>query len=231
MIGLTNLKLLFFAREYTDSQKVDLIFSLLDGQAKEEIKYRPDIRQEPHAILDCLQSAFCNPESVTSLQQKFFERNQKRSEAIRQYSYALLNLYQIVIRKYHKAFPSKNLTLCKNIATGLNDSFLRKEAKRLLRNKPADFHKFRDDFIIFSEDKETLGKRPASPSHTNTINDELNLNTQPADSPTTEHLLKIIEAQQKQIDSLNGLIRDLGTNNRTSETRIVLQMCVTNAEK
>ena len=191
----------------------------MDGQAKEEIKYRPDIRQDPHAILDCLQLVFGYPESVTSLQQKFIERNHKESETIRQYSYALLNLYQIVIRKDPKAFPSKHLTLCEKFANGLSDSFLRKEAKRLLRNKHADVHKFRDEIIIFSEEGETLGKRSASPSHTNTINDELNLNTQPADSPTTEHLLKIIEAQQKQIDSLNGLIKDRGTNNRTSETQ------------
>ena len=52
---IDELEIAFFAREYTDSQKEDLIYSHLDGQAKEEIKYRPDIRQEPHAILDCLQ--------------------------------------------------------------------------------------------------------------------------------------------------------------------------------
>lgn len=153
---IDELEIAFSAREYTDSQKVDLIYSHLDGQAKEEIKYRSDIRQDPHAILDCLESAIRNPESVTSLQYNFFERTQKESETIWQYSYALLNLYQIVIRKDHKAFPSKHLTLCEIFANGLSDSFLRKEVKRLLRNKPADFHKFRDEIIIFSDEEETL---------------------------------------------------------------------------
>lgn len=116
---------------------------------------------------------------------------------------SLLNLYQILIRKRPQSL-SVQIPLCGKFANGFSDSFLRKEAKRLLCNKPADFHKFRDGIIIFSEEEETLGKRPVSPSHTNAINDEL---------------LKIIEAQQKQIDSLTGLIRYRGINNGTSETR------------
>lgn len=56
-------------------------------------------------------------------------------------------------------------------------------------------------------------------THLNTISDQQNLNTQPTDSPTTEQLMKIIEAQQKQIVTLTGLIRDRGTNQHTRENR------------
>ena len=116
---IDDLEIAFSAREYINSQNVDLIYSHLDGQAKEEIKYRSDIRQDPQAILHRLRSAFGNPESVTSLQQKCFEQNQKELETIRQYSYALLDLNQIVLRKDHKAFLSKHLSLCENFANGL----------------------------------------------------------------------------------------------------------------
>jgi hypothetical protein len=83
---IDDLELAFAARERTDAQKVDLIFTHLTGQAKDEVKYRDDIRHDPEAILDCLRAAFGNPESVVTLQQRFFERHQMESESIRCYS-------------------------------------------------------------------------------------------------------------------------------------------------
>lgn len=50
---IDDIEIAFSARKYSDTQKVDLIYSHLEGQAKEEVKFRPDIRQDPHAILDC----------------------------------------------------------------------------------------------------------------------------------------------------------------------------------
>ena len=216
---IDEIEIVFSARKYTDLQKVDLIYSHLEGQAKEEVKFRPDIRQDPYAILDCLRSAFGNPESVTSLQQKFFERNQQDSETIRHYSYALLELYQNVVRKDSSVFPNKHLTLCEKFDNGLRDSSLRKEAKKLLRIKPTEFHTFRDEIIVFSEEEETADNTIATSTKPNTTNDQHNLNTQTTDSPTTDQLLKIIEAQQKQVDSLTGLIRDCGTSQQTRENR------------
>ena len=58
----------------------------------DEVKFRADIRYNPSAILDCLRTAFGDQESVTILQQKFFECHQKEGETIRQFSYALLEL-------------------------------------------------------------------------------------------------------------------------------------------
>ena len=130
-----DIDLIFSARKYTDSEKVDFIYSHLEGQAKEEIKYRSDIRHDPDAILHCLRTAFGSPESLTTLQQKFFERQQENSESLRQYSYVLLELFQSVIRKDSGVFPNKELTLCEKFANGLQDQYIRREAnpyKKLL---------------------------------------------------------------------------------------------------
>ncbi|XP_061187965.1 uncharacterized protein LOC133196030 [Saccostrea echinata] len=204
----------------TERFHIDLIYSHLEGQAKEEIKFRPEIRQDPYATLDCLRSAFGNPESVTLLQQNFFERNQQDSETIRHFSYALLDLYQIVLRKDSSVFPKKQLTLCEKFANGLRDSFLRKEAKRLLRNNPTEFHTFRDEIILFSEEEEmTVNRTTTQENKPNTIEDQQNVNTHTPDSPNMEQLYKIIEAQQKQIDSLTTMIRDRGAGQQTKESR------------
>ena len=216
---IDGLEIAFSARQYTDEQKVDLIYSHLEEQAKEEVKFYPGARHSPYAILDCLRSAFGNPESVTTLQQKFFARNQEDSETIRHYSYALLELYQIVIRKDASVFPNKYIALSEKFANGLRDPFLRKEAKRLLRNNPTEFHRFRDEIILFSEEEETTDKRTVIPpvNKPNTINDQPSLSSQTSDTSSADKLLKIIEAQQKQIDSLTTMVKDCRTVQQTKE--------------
>lgn len=44
---IDDLEIALTARARTDAQKVDLIYTHLKGQAKEEIKFRADIRQDP----------------------------------------------------------------------------------------------------------------------------------------------------------------------------------------
>ena len=74
---IDELEITFSARKYTDEQKVDLIYSHLEGRDKEEVKFYPGARHSPYAILDCLRSAFGNPESVTTLQQRFLHEIRK----------------------------------------------------------------------------------------------------------------------------------------------------------
>jgi hypothetical protein len=154
---IDDIEMTFPARKYTNSQKVGLIYSNLEGQAKDEIKLRMDIHQDLEAMLEYLRSAFGNSETVTKLQQNFFERHQKNSESIRQYSYALQELFQNIIRKDRYVFPNKDHTLCEG--NGLCDSFLWKEAKRLLRKNPTGFYTFRDEIITVSEEEEFEKKR------------------------------------------------------------------------
>ena len=74
--------------------------------------------------------------------------------------------------------------------------------------------------ILFSEEEETTENRAATQVHKpNTIEDQQNLNSNSSDSPNTEQLYKIIEAQQKQIDSLTSMIRDREAGQQTKESR------------
>ncbi|XP_062589604.1 uncharacterized protein LOC134251234 [Saccostrea cucullata] len=223
---IDDLEVAFAARERTDAQKVDLIFTHLEGQAKDEVKYREDIRHDPYALLDCLRAAFGNPESVITLQQRFFERHQRESEKIREYSYVLLDLFQKVIKKDSSVFPEKERTLCERFANGLCDPFIRKEAKRLVRSKygPVDFYTLRDEIILFSEEEttqhhsNTQSKLPDS-KPAEKISDQPNLNVPTPESSTADQLLKIIQAQQKQIDSLTSLMKDREGSEHSTERR------------
>ena len=214
---IDDLELAFAARQS---------FYALNGQAKDEVKYRDDIRHDPEAILDCLRAAFGNPESVVTLQQRFFERHQRESESIRCYSYALLDLFQKVIKKDHSVFPDKQRTLCERFANGLCDPFMRKEAKRQLRSHHGhmDFYTLRDEIILFSEEETTQNNSNTPPrlpdnKPPQTISDQPTSNIQKQDSSTADELLKVIHAQQRQIDSLTNLMRDGGIGQHSTERR------------
>lgn len=90
---IDDVESIFATRKRSIGEQVDLIYSHLEGEAKDEIKYRLDIRNNPDAILECLRRVFGHRESVTVLQKDFFDRIQRESETIRQYSYALLQLF------------------------------------------------------------------------------------------------------------------------------------------
>ena len=123
------------------------------------MKYRPEIRYDPGAILECLRKAFGNKESVTLLQQRFFERQQKDKESIRDYSYALLQLFDDVEKRDSNVFPDKQRTLCDQFANNLLDPLIRKKMKQLVRRNPTmEFFTLRDEAIEFSEEEEHIAR-------------------------------------------------------------------------
>ena len=118
-----------------------------------------------------------------------------------------------MIRKDSGVFPNKELTLCEKFANGLQDQYIRREAKRLLKFKPSDFYEFRDEIIQYSEE-ETADRNTISNSETVTRDHE-----QPTATPSTDfsELKRVIEAQQKQIDSLTSLFKNTTMEHRSSQ--------------
>ena len=227
---IDDIRSVFSARKPTTAEKVDLIYSHLEGQAKDEIKFRADIRRDPDLMLECLQAAFGDHDSVTILQQQFFERRQKENESIREYSYALLELFQKVIKKDSSVFPNKERTMCEQFANSMFDPYIRKEMKRLVRtDSTVEFFTLRDEAILLSEEEERsvhtqksdiTSKFDETPS---VVPEQPTVKLPPSDkspaSTNVDELLKVVQAQQKQIDSLTCLVKDQATRPKQDQGR------------
>ena len=181
-------------------------------------------------MLECLRTAFGDHDSVTILQQQFFERRQKENESIREYSYALLELFQKVIKKDSSVFPNKERTMCEQFANSMIDPYIRKEIKRLVRTDSAvEFFTLRDEAILLSEEEERsvrnqksdiVSKRDETPSVvTEKPNVKLSTSDQSPASTNVDELLKVVQAQQKQIDSLTCLVKDQATRPKQDQGR------------
>ncbi|XP_041918425.1 uncharacterized protein LOC121682373 isoform X3 [Alosa sapidissima] len=81
------------ARHLSTVDQAFFIFDHLEGDAREEIKYRPAIeREDPVKVLSILHELYGCSQSHVSLQEAFFSRKQQDGEGLLEFSLALMNL-------------------------------------------------------------------------------------------------------------------------------------------
>ena len=140
------------------------------GIAKDEIKLCPlSERNTAEEIIKILESVFGNTLSMPERQRLFFERKQAHFESLREYSHALLKLYENVQQLETGAFTSKDKALSMQFSESVRDPILRRELKQIVRTKPdITFIALRDEAIKWSEEQGTssLGHRMATSSET-----------------------------------------------------------------
>ena len=81
------------ARHLGPLDQAYLMLDHLEGEAKDEIKYRSRVeREDPHKILSILRELYGCSKSYVALQESFFSRKQLEGESLQEYSHALLAL-------------------------------------------------------------------------------------------------------------------------------------------
>ena len=195
-------------REHIRSSKskdnhTDFVMDHLIGSAKSEVRLRSiKERETGEQILDILEKVFVTKDTVTQLQQKFYQRDQRENETLEGYSLALMQLSERVNRKAGKEMPVKDHTLIERFIDGLRDQHLRQELRMSALDKAKiPFLEFRFQMLRWIEDNPTVQKSVHKTSASSENSELLALiKTQ------QEMLLK----QQEQIDSLTSMASGRG---------------------
>lgn len=117
--------------------KAYFMFDHLDGEAKDEILYRPRAdREDPERIVNILKELYGCSQSYVALQESFFSRKQLEGESLQEYSHALFSLMDKVKQVSPDSVPQANMLLRDQFAEHVIDSDLRRELKRLVRQTP-----------------------------------------------------------------------------------------------
>ncbi|KAG1953659.1 hypothetical protein F2P79_009198 [Pimephales promelas] len=117
--------------------KAYFMFDHLDGEAKDEIRYRPKAdRENPERIADILKELYGCSQSYVALQESFFSRKQLDGESLQEYSHALFSLMEKVKQVSLDSVPQFDMLLRDQFAEHVIDSDLRRELKRLVRQTP-----------------------------------------------------------------------------------------------
>ncbi|KAL4004410.1 P2Y purinoceptor 4 [Sarotherodon galilaeus] len=83
------------ARHLSVADQAFFIFDHLEGEAREEIKFRPNSeRGDPARVLTILKELYGNAQSYVTLQQAFFSRRQREGETLQEFSLAIMALME-----------------------------------------------------------------------------------------------------------------------------------------
>ena len=195
------------ARGLRSQDQADFVLSMLRGPALEEVKLcmRGQV-WGPNDLFTCLRDAFREKRSTPQLLHGFYARRQLEGENLRDYSHALSRLLNSALQQSPDAVPDAQLALRDQFIEGVRDSALRRELRRLIREKPqASLFDIREEAIMWA-----LEDRPRTSSVARSRN---LVGASPSD--VTE-VVKIIAQQGKAIGELTNAVRELTTQNLSS---------------
>ena len=200
------------ARKLPDAERSAYVISLLEGQAKEEIKLQPSSERDTATkVFTLLRTAFGEKRSLPQLLRCFYERRQKDGESLRSYSHALSTLLDKITSKDSTSIPNRDPTLRDQFADNVRDSHLRKELKRMVRTDPGcTFLQVREEAIRWSEEDEKPEKQHRMAS-TSTQEALVQPTTQEAQacaishSPQPDQMAAVVKALEDQKKTLDGL--------------------------
>ncbi len=125
------------ARHLSAFDQAFFLFDHLEGEARDEIKYRPAAdRSDPEKVLAVLRELYGPSDSYFALQEAFFSRRQQDGETLQEFSLALMSLMSAVKQNAPNGMPNADVLLRDQFIENVVDGSLRRELKQLVRRQP-----------------------------------------------------------------------------------------------
>ena len=197
-------------------EQVDFILSLLKGPALEEVKLRMGGQaKQPSDLFSYLRGAFREKRTTPQLLHAFYARRQIDGEDFRDYSHALSQLLNSALQQSPNAVADAQIALRDQFIEGVRDSTLRRDLRRLIREKPgSNLFDVREEAMMWAlEDcPRTSVARNRNLVGTGGATDGV---SEKADSTTNtqavtlQEVVKLVAQQGKAIGELTNAVREL----------------------
>lgn len=182
--------------------------------------------KQPSDLFSYLREAFREKRTTPQLLHALYARRQLDGEDLRDFSHALSQLLNSALQQSPRAVADPPLALRDQFIEGVRDSTLRRELRRLIREKPeSSLFDVRDEALMW-----TLEDRPRSTNVVRNRNlvcggpDECSEKATPYSSAQTDlattlqEVVKIITQQGKAIGELTNAVRELAGQTAGSES-------------
>lgn len=199
------------ARHLSTTDQAFFLLDHLEGEAREEIKYRSGTeRGDPKIIIAILQDLYGCSQSYVALQEAFFCRKQQEGETLQEFSLALMSLMEKVKRHAPAGLLNADVLLRDQFTEHVLDSALRRELKQLVRRQPTiTLLEVRGEAIRWEREGMPGGARGRSQSVSSVYGNQYGVyggsrpasHNLPQPSEFTE-LKEILKRQQDQINQL-----------------------------
>lgn len=206
------------ARHLSVADQALYIFDHLEGEAREEIRFRSSAeRGDPARVLAILQELYGCAQSYVTLQQAFFSRHQLEGETLHEFSLALMALMAQVKQRAPDGMPNADVLLRDQFIEHVLDSSLRRELKQLVRRRPtATLLELRSEAIRWEREGLPGGARGRSSSLPSAygllygvqgqIQPAANVSSQ---GPGFSELMDLLKRQQDQLNQLTQTVASL----------------------
>lgn len=209
------------SRHLSSAEKALFIYDHLEGEAREEIKYRSqEEREDPQRILGILQELYGCTRSYVSLQEDFYSRKQHEGETLQEFSHALMCLMEKVVKKAPNGLLNKDVLLRDQFVEHVSDCSLRRELKQFVRAHPtATLIDVRSEAIRWEQEGMPGGGRGRSHSvpsvfgFQHTAQGSHHSHSRAGSSPFSSELGELKEILRNQQEQLNQLSRSLAALN------------------
>lgn len=203
-------------RGLNTEDQVDFILSHLRGSALDEVRLCMGGEDKlPQDMFSYLRAAFREKRSTPQLLHAFYARKQLDGEDFRDYSHALSLLLNAALQQSPHIVPNMQLALRDQFIEGVRDSILRRELRKVVRERPhATLFEVREEALMWC-----LEERPRAANlarNRNLVGVGENVEharmsaTVPSDlSVALQEVIKVITQQGKAIGELTNAVRDL----------------------
>lgn len=204
------------ARHLSVADQAFFIFDHLEGEAREEIKYRTNTeKRDPAKILAILTELFGCARSYVTLQQAFFSRKQREGETLLEFSLALMSLMEQVKQCAPEGSFNVEVLLRDQFVEHVLDSALRRELKQFVRGKPtATLLEVRGEGIRWEREGFPGGARERSHSLPSMYGLQYGVQGGPrpaSPGPSLElgELKELLKRQQEQLNQLTQTVASM----------------------
>ncbi|KAG1952466.1 hypothetical protein F2P79_010360 [Pimephales promelas] len=210
------------ARHLSTSDQAFFLFDHLEGEAREEVKFRPTAeRESPDKIIAILQELYGCCESYVSLQEAFFSRRQREGETLQEFSLALMSLMTSVKQRAPGDIPNADVLLRDQFIEHVLDGALRRELKQYARRQPAaTLLEVRAEAIRWEREGLPGGARGRSHSVPSALGFQFGVQSDPRSVSNSLHQSELSEMREMlrlQQDQLNQLTQSIGRLQSSSQ--------------
>lgn len=201
----------------TDDQ-VDFILSHLRGSALDEVKLcMGGETKQPSDLFSYLRGAFREKRTTPQLLHAFYARRQLEGEDFRDFSHALSQLLSAAQQQSPNAVSNPQITLRDQFIEGIRDASLRRELRKLIREKPqSTLFDVREEAMMWVVEDRPRGANVARSrnimSRSSEETSECTTSVSAAQNDIAvalQEVVKIITQQGKAIGELTNAVREL----------------------
>lgn len=212
------------ARHLSTVDQAFFLFDHLEGEAREEIKYRAATdRSDPAKIISILRDLYGPSDSYVSLQEAFFSRRQHAGETLQEFSLALLSLMSAIKQSAPSEMPNADVLLRDQFIENVIDGSLRRELKQLVRRQPnISLLETRAEAIRWEREGMPGGVRGRSHSVPSALSWQCGVQTAPSivNAPPPSELQEVkqmLKLQQEQLNRLSETLVQLQANQQRGD--------------